>query len=513
MEKSEMIGVIDIGSNTVRLVVYNLTDVYDFNELQNVKLPARLYQYLDEQQELSQEGINVLVEIIQLFKRIIQHYELDKIIATATAVIRQAKNQEAVLAAVEKETGIALRLLSDEEEAGYGHYAIVRTTQFSEGYTVDMGGGSTEVTYFRDNEIRYSHSFPFGVVTLKERFFENKKTNDKDAIKETKKFVTAQFASLDWIIDRNLPIIAVGGSSRNIASVHQRNHDYPIAGIHEYEMTKKDLEETKNLFCSLTLEELQNLDGLSKDRSDIIIPANITFIALYEQVNATKFVFCNKGLREGLLLEYINEQVPNTYDPESVRMATIRRLTNTYGIDAYSSSKRITLAKQIIQAIKDAALFEVSSEFENYLYYASYLYFLGSYIEEDDSPMHTFYLIANSNLNGFSHKERVALALMSSYKNKSLFNQFLKPFKEWYSDDELELIKQGGGLIKFCDALNITKINEIEKIELEKIDKKNYKLNVSWSFDPIAELYQANRQKKQLENLLDKKIELNFTKK
>ena len=510
MKKSKKFGVIDIGSNTIRLVIYQLNTQMIFNEDQNIKLPVRLYQYLNEEKYLSETGIEELVRVLQLFQKIIENYELESLVVTATAVIRQAKNTEEILTTVKQQTGIDVRLLSEEEEAYYGQYAIVRTTAYSEAYTVDMGGGSTEVTYFKDNQIVESHSFPFGVVTLKQLFFAEKET--EATIKEASKYIKAQFASLDWLKPRNIPIIAIGGSSRNIATVHERMTEFPSVGIHQYQMVEENLRETLELFKGLTIAARQSLDGLSKDRADIIIPANVTFLELMKQTEAPAFIFCNKGLREGLLMEEINRSQPDTYTPDRVSEITIERFVQVHQENTQHTKKRLQLIQLLLDEIQKHQLLNNDTEaFLPYLTYGSQLYHIGSAIEEEDSAFHSFYLLANSNLNGFTHKERITLALLASYKNKSLFKIFSKPFKEWFTEEEVKYIRLAGGLIKFVEAMNVVTVNEIQSLELiEKNDK--LVLKARWSIDPIAEIYRANRQKKHLENAIQKKVSIDFKK-
>ena len=103
------------------------------------------------------------------------------------------------------------------------------------------------------------------------------------------------------------------------------------------------------------------------------------------------------------------------------------------------------------------------------------------------------------------------MALLASYKNKSLFKIFSKPFKEWFTEEEVKYIRLAGGLIKFVEAMNVVTVNEIQSLELiEKNDK--LVLKARWSIDPIAEIYRANRQKKHLENAIQKKVSIDFKK-
>ncbi|MDR1605506.1 MAG: Ppx/GppA family phosphatase [Streptococcaceae bacterium] len=509
MLKNKMVAVIDLGSNTVRLVVYRIDKNYTYSEKQNIKIPLRLYQYLDKDKDLSQQGIAQLIATFKVFSKIIAHYQVEKVIPVATAVMRQAKNQVEIFEEVFKQTGISLRLLSDKEEAFYGQLAISHFTQFDEAYTVDMGGGSTEVTYYRDNAIVHSHSFPFGVVTLKTLFFDNPETPVKKAIDKCQAFIKTQFAAHDWIKPSHLPIIAIGGSARNMAAVYQRMIDYPISGIHGYAMTEAQITETRDFLLGKTLSELKNLDGLSKDRADIIIPAVAMFLTLYRQVKATHFYLCNQGLREALLIEAINQEKPESYPATQVGTHAIARFIATNKIDQFVAEQRLAQLTKFSKLLVSHQLIEKNKTFMTYLKYGALLYLVGSFIENEDSSMHTFYLVANCNIDGFDHKERITIALLASYKNKSLFNQYLKPFAKWFSKDEILLIQKAGNLIKFCEALNLTHINQI--VDLKLVDKQQrYHLQIAWAIDPIAEHFRAERQKKCLEHIVGKKVVIDF---
>ena len=181
------IGLVDIGSNTIRLVIFDYSVEIGLQELQNIKTPARLYQYLDSDKVMSDKGIDVLCHTLQSFQKVADKFNVDVLYPVATAAVRQSKNIDAIIARVKAETGIDVRIISEEEEAFYGYYAVINTLDYPDGVTVDIGGGSTEVTYFEDKELKFSHSFPFGVVTLQKLFFDGKGHNDKESIKQARK--------------------------------------------------------------------------------------------------------------------------------------------------------------------------------------------------------------------------------------------------------------------------------------------------------------------------------------
>lgn len=503
------IAVIDIGSNSVRLVVYGISKRHSFKELQDVKMPIRLFQYLDDKGMLSEKGIVVLIETLQVFKKILDAVTVDEIIITATAVIRQAKNGNEVLKIAKKETGFDIRLLSEKEESSYGQYAVSHLTSFKEAYTLDMGGGSTEITYFKDGQLKHFKSFPFGAVTLKKMFFEGKATGDKKSRESAEKYVKEQLSMEKWIRPRNIPIIAMGGSSRNMASVFQRKVDYPMSGLDGFRMTRDEIIETRDYLSSKSLSQLRDLDGLSKERADIIIPAVVGFERIIQATKADCFYFVNEGLREGLLLSRINEEAPGAYPELAIENHMVNHLLENYGVSKEEASIRYQRMCIIVDLLAKKNLIELSEQLNSQLLYASNLYMIGSYIGSDESSMHTFYLLANSNMVGFNHKEKVAIALLASFKNKGLFNQYIEPYKNWFTEKEIERILYGGNLLRFCDSLNIISVNQIEQAELLETEE-GYKLRIKWTINPIAEIFKADRQKKRLENILGKKVELDF---
>ena len=179
----ERIGLIDIGSNTIRLVIFEIDEHFTMFQVQNIKTPARLFQYLDKKKKMSQAGIDVLIKVLKSFKSVADQYQVSALMPVATAAIRQSTNRDDIIKQVRKATKIEMMLLPEEKEAFYGNYAVLHTTQFLNGVTIDIGGGSTEVTYYENKELQQYHSFPFGVVTLKQMFFDGKEHNDPKAIK------------------------------------------------------------------------------------------------------------------------------------------------------------------------------------------------------------------------------------------------------------------------------------------------------------------------------------------
>ncbi|MCE3022467.1 exopolyphosphatase [Staphylococcus pasteuri] len=507
----ERIGLIDIGSNTIRLVIFGFDKATGLNEILNIKTPARLSQYLTKDNDMNNEGIQVLTEALSSFNKVATKFKVDELHPIATAAIRQSNNQKDIIKKVKKDTGVEIKIVPEEDEAFYGYYAITHTTDIEDGVSVDIGGGSTEVTLFKDKQLKEAHSFPFGVVSLKRQFFGDKDHNDKSAIKGMEKFLSEQFDQLDWLKDQKVALVGVGGSARNVARIHQSEHSYPIGGVHNYTMSDKDIEEVFDLIRKSSRDELTNLDGLSRDRVDIILPSVSVFKTLYKKIDATQFTFSRKGIREGYIMNAIRQRYPEEFSKENVRKDALRQLANEYHIEEGSANRRLKLAESLLTQLLNHSDLKVNDNDKELFVEGAYLYYLGSFIDSDSSSPHTYYLIANSMINGFSHKDRVKLALLASFKNKSLLKFYCKE-TEWFNSKETDTIQALGGIIKFVNALNISHTSFVEEVELKPKKDDKYELLVFYKGEPIAEEYQANRQKKHIEKILDGKVTITFTK-
>lgn len=196
-----------------------------------------------------------------------------------------------------------MSVLSEYEESYYGFLAVVNSTSLTNGITIDIGGGSTEITLFKNRKLIEYKSFPFGVITLKNQFFMGE-TPTTIELQKLRCFLEEQFNQVQWLKqNENTPIIGIGGSARNIVKITQANKQYPIAGIHQYEINREEIKHVKSVLTSLDISELQRIEGLSKDRADVIIPAIEVFNLIQEVSGTTKFILSKKGLREGVFYE------------------------------------------------------------------------------------------------------------------------------------------------------------------------------------------------------------------
>lgn len=498
-------AVIDIGSNTMRLVIYSRENSGRLHEVENVKAVARLRYYLDDKGYLSDEGIHKMISILQAFKEVTNIYTLKDLSCVATATIRQAKNNKVIQRNVKKYIGWNVRILSEREEAFYGYLAVVNSTSLTEGITVDIGGGSTEVTYFKDRMIQHSHSFPFGALNLKQFFSDGPKEHN---LKQLRDFLKEQFSTLDWLNNREVPLIGIGGSARNMAQIDQQMKHYPLAGLHQYKMNDADIIKIIHQLLPLSIEELEKVDGLSNDRVDTIVPAIAVFHCLYETIDADHFILSRKGLRDGIYYEKLAKDSKHYFIP-NVLEDSIQELIHEYKLNPYRIEYIQFLSKKLFNAWKEKGIGQLSNQDWQMLERACYVYNMGEYIDSESSAQHTFYLLANRTIDGLLHLDRLKLALLASFKSKNTFKQFIHPFEDWFLKEEKEKLILLGALIKFTYCMDATKRQVVEDLDLE-VKEEEVTLIIYCNKDYRPEEYQLWKQKKHVEKAIHKRINLKF---
>lgn len=501
-------AIIDIGSNTVRLVMYTYTKERGLHEFGNIKTVARLRTHLLPSGEMSEEGIQILENTLLSFKEILTDYNVKDVQACATAAVRQATNNAEIVARMKQNTGIEIDILSGEEEAYFGFLAVAHSMDTPSAVTIDIGGGSTEITLYENKKLQKTHSFPFGTVSLKQKFVTGDVLSDQER-KELHKFVKEQFESLPWLQNCELPVVAIGGSARNVAQIHQQQVDYPISGVHQYEMHYDELDEIKTQLARMSFETLVQLDGLSSDRADIIVPALEVFTTLMEIIHTESFQLSKKGLREGLIINRVLQNDHTAFDKYNVFQENGRRIAAAYGRSEEEASTLRMLADKLYKGCCKLNYFKYNDNNYELLMNAAKVYAIGEYIELDSSSQHTFYLLANQSITGMTHKDRVKLALLASYKNRDYFRRFAAPFNAWLSREELKELRDLGALLKFVYALNVSKRNIVKDVRLHQEDGL-IKVYVTTEDHAVSEKYQAQRTKKHIERIFRQDVDIYF---
>ncbi|WP_230986921.1 Ppx/GppA phosphatase family protein [Cohnella fermenti] len=466
MYKKQIIGMIDIGSNTVRLAVYQITENGAFRVIDQGRWPARLSQKLTAGGELPRESVDELAEVLLHFKRICRMHRTTRIKAVATAAIRQAANREQALARLTEVTGLTIELLSGEDEARFGSLAMLRTMDVEDGFVVDIGGGSTEITLLRDRKIVSSVSFPFGCVNTSRRFGMKDEPVPPAVMERAVSELAAQLRSEPWIRSHpGLPLIGLGGTLRSFAKISQRSIDYPLSNLHGYEFPPLALENALQTLAPLGVEKRRKVPGLSKDRADVIVPGLLILQAVVQACQASRVVVCGAGLRDGIFFDACLPAEEVFLSSRQVLEDSIRNLSALYPTVPQAHLEQVNrLALSLYDSLAPEASLPPSSRV--LLDAASRLFRIGSMIDVGDNADHTFYILMHAHWNGLGHREMLLTAAIASYKGPGAMRSRLVPYKALLREGDFERISKLGMLLQLAAALDRSESQGIASLDI-----------------------------------------------
>lgn len=464
--KEQRIGIIDIGSNSIRLVIYERTVHGAHRVIDGAKRAARLSQQIDEHGNLGQKTIAQLVEILNHFRMICGLQHVGFIRAVATAAIRNAGNCKAVLAQLEAETELDIELLSGVEEAQYGFLGTMNSLDLENGCLIDIGGGSSEFSLFRGRKLLRTISFPFGCVSLAQRFTSGG-LMDNEQMLALETYIRQAIDGEPWIRESGgLPLVAVGGTARAFGKLVQARQHYPLSQTHNYAVDGIAAEELLGMLAQMPLEQRKKFPGLSKDRADVIVPGLAVLNEIFRASGASSYLICGSGLRDGLFFSTRFPHQPLLQDVLTYSVGNLAAL-HPQAPHAHIQQVRQTAAS-LLSALADRG--PLSERTSLYLDAAASLHRIGASIDSYRYESHTFYLIMNAPLNGLSHRELVMTAAIASYKTKKRLRQLILPYERLLEANDIQHTVRLGMLLQLAVALNRSETQSLRQLGISVED-------------------------------------------
>ncbi len=421
---AKRVAVIDIGSNSVRMVIYERTSRFAFYLLNESKSKVRLsenaYQNGGNLQKIPMQRT---FEALRDFVSIINSFQVNKILCVATSALRDAPNKKEFLDKVKKELKLNIKVIDGEKEAYYGGIACANLLpEQINAMSIDIGGGSTEFTLINKNNVSNTISLELGTVRLKELFFDTNKI--KDAIN----YIDSKIAILDTIDASTL--VGIGGTFRAISSAIMLNSNYPLNKLHAYEC---EVPEFKNFISDVLDADENKLKKLNikSDRFDIIKPGALILSRVLKKLSIKKLITSGVGVREGVylsdLLRNSKDKFPHNYN------TSVRYLLDSHINDIGFSNQLNQLSKKLFDLTH--TYLKINEKYRSDLAVAAKLYQTGNSIHFYSKNKHSYYLLQSALEYGFTHKQIQLISTITRFaKNKLPSQEHMQKYKELLPD-------------------------------------------------------------------------------
>ena len=462
---TERIAIIDLGSNSARLIVMHVYKSSSYNLVYHQKEAVRLSQGLDSQMLLQPAAMERALTALQTFARMCGLFGVDQILAVATAAVRSARNGAAFVDQVRRQTGIPLQIITGEEEATLGYLGVVNTIDITDALLFDLGGGSTELTLIKDRKPKEVVSLPFGAVTLTERFRTQNNPNEAQW-NELHTHILRSLGKLPWLKNISLPLIGVGGTARNLAKIDQRRKNYPTPKLHNYRMGAMAFDEIWKTLFKTDVSQRRKIPGLSSERADIILAGAAVVKCLLDATRGDQFIISGCGVREGLFLRhYLTKRKMPAVLPDILAHSAHNILLFYNG-----QFEHAVHVVKLVNSLFDGwqVLHNLEPRDKALLSVAARLHDTGITINYYDHPRHSAYLIENARLFGLTHREQMLTALVAGWHN-GLSTKYVRNrgYMEFLDNADWQKARKMALLLALAESLDATETQLIPTIQTE----------------------------------------------
>jgi len=473
-QRAQRVAIIDLGSNTNRLVVLNTRVGYSYRLEDQVREVVRLRHGMTER-GLSAEAFERGLSTMRLFKNFCDSTKVGKIIAVATSAVREAANGSLFVQQVREEIGLELQVLTGEQEAYYDTLGALNEVSIQKGVILDIGGGSIQLSEVRKRRFQQGVSLTLGALALTERFVSHDPVT-KD-----------EYAALQAEIEHQLDTVKWLEKKKGLAQIQAEDENYPLFTLHGFVLKRESVEESVRLFRKLPVDERRNIPGLTPDRADIILPGAMTLLEVMKRMDVEKIAISQNGVREGVFLEYFWEHLDPPILPD-VRRFSVLNLARFYNYEKEHSNHVRFLAERIFLQL--TPLHGYDSQVFELLDAAALLHDIGRIIDYRGHHKHSQTLVENNGLPGFSPRGLALIGLLTRYHRKG--NPSIDGYEMLLDKDDLTLLTRLSAILRMAETLERGRNANVNDV-IATWDDDELRLTLITDAYPSVELWQAER--------------------
>jgi exopolyphosphatase/guanosine-5'-triphosphate,3'-diphosphate pyrophosphatase len=464
------IAAIDIGSNSLHMVVTSVDTDGQLRILDFEKAKPRLVEHLDTRGNLDAIGRRKLYQTLSQMNLVAKRYKATTR-AVATHALREAKNSGPIRADIKKRLGIDVEVIDGQEEARLSflgmRYALPLESSICLG--LDIGGGSTEVIVGRRDEIRSAVSMKVGAVNLTQKIFLNgkkiKASSIERAIAEIELIMAPALEELKRDGLRWTQAVATSGTAKALAHVHARLfRDNDIEDVNGYSFPSKDLKVMVKALHELKQpKRIREAFGVDLNRAGILLAGASIFQIVTEKLGVKEWVISTGGLREGIAIDSFRRIGSTKMGRISdIKRASVNKVLSSYDVD-------VTFGKEVAQEAeklfaffaagnsKLASVSKWSTEVE-FLKCVAFLHEAGKFISSQAYHKHSSYILQNTEIVGFTQDERKLMSAICFFHRKTYATPLILK-KQGFSREQIRVILRASLVLRLAVFLCRHKLN------------------------------------------------------
>ncbi len=464
-ENSELIAAIDIGTNSVHLVVARTLGTSGYEVVTTQKEVVRLGSGSGDMKLLAPDAIDRGIAALSRMTDV-AHSLGATVHAVATSAVREATNRNEFLDRARAEAGIEVEVISGFEEARLIHLGILKALPVFDKRIMafDIGGGSTEIVAGEGSDLLAARSFRLGAIRLTERFFTDGDGANAEAVERCRAFVRQTLAGVrvEFVGHQPELLIASSGTAATLTAMAAAQEALDPASLNGATVTAAQLDDLVELIIKTPPAKRGRIRGLDRKRSDIILGGAILAQQVVELSGLDGFTYSALALREGVLVDRLPGAAADHL--HNLRRANVERLAEQLDPDVHHAKHCTTLALQLFDRTQSIhGLLPADREL---LEMAGLLHNVGLFISHSGHHKHSYYVIRNSEqLTGFSDREIGLIAQIARYHRKSHPSSGHQPFVE-LSEKDKGRVRTLAGLLRIAIGLDRRHVGAVGTIRV-----------------------------------------------
>lgn len=504
---SPLIAAIDVGTNSFHMIIASVSAKGILKIHSRAKETVRLGSSAKDMKHIEQEAMKRGIDTLKRFSAAAEEAKAS-VRAIGTSAVREALNRENFIESVKEKTGIDIEVVSGLEEARLIYMGAIHALPIiHKQYAVfDIGGGSTEFIIGKEGDRLFTHSAKIGHIRMTQRFFPEGKVTPK-AVKECRDYIRGDLVSaFDTMKAIGFEGVAgCSGTVHSIASIIavKKNGRVPEQ-VNGFTISKRDLINViEDILSSATPKQRTLIPGMDSGRADVIVGGCLILERIFEGLSISRLTLSAYALREGILFDTVQKQqaIQEYHHLSNLRSESVYHICKEYDANISHAEHVKNLAVQLFDALTPYHQF--GDDKRELLEAAALLHDVGYHISPEQHHKHTYYLIKNCVMPGFTNDESEIIANIARYHRKSHPKRKHENFTN-LTQQEQYIVKILAGILRIAEGLDRRLFASVQSLDYT-IEKKNvnFKLVCKDSdYSPDIELWAAQRRKDLLEESL-----------